>query len=384
MSTGSVSTQRFRDPLCSFVADKKTLPGKAIRLSPEIVKQMQEIGVTNRAGYFMFPGVGGPVKKKSSILSDYRDDVYGLRAQGASFRGIAKYLNEKYGLNITYNAVFKFIRSQEAAGEVGHLFYEDLPADIQESLLKQITSLWTYDSTAIEGNTLTLGETVKVLELGLTISGKPLKDHEEVYGHAKAIELIYDLINKEKVDKEDLFNLHRCVMQKSPIDYQRPVGNWKQDYNGTTGVKDGKPVYMEYASPQETPRLMTRWLTEFNRRLGAATTPTKAINVYAWAHLTFVRIHPFFDGNGRIARLIANLPLLRCGQPPVMISMERRSEYIDLLWNYQNASGVIRAADRLLPPHEMITKFKQMLRDEWKESIRLVADAGKLAEKRAP
>lgn len=332
----------------------------------------------------MFPGVGGPVKKKSSILSDYRDDVYGLRAQGASFRGIAKYLNEKYGLNITYNAVFKFIRSQEAAGEVGHLFYEDLPADIQESLLKQITSLWTYDSTAIEGNTLTLGEIVKVLELGLTISGKPLKDHEEVYGHAKAIELIYDLINKEKVDKEDLFNLHRCVMQKSPIDYQRPVGNWKQDYNGTTGVKDGKPVYMEYASPQETPRLMTRWLTEFNRRLSAATTPTKAINVYAWAHLTFVRIHPFFDGNGRIARLIANLPLLRCGQPPVMISIERRSEYIDLLWSYQNASGVIRAADRLLPPHEMITKFKQMLRDEWKESIRLVADAGKLAEKRAP
>ena len=81
-----------------------------------------------------------------------------------------------------------------------------------------------------------------MLELGLTISGKPLKDHEEAYGHAKAVELIYNLIQKRKIIDEDLFNLHRCVMQKSPIDSLRPIGNWKRDYNGTTDVRDGKPV----------------------------------------------------------------------------------------------------------------------------------------------
>ena len=53
-----------------------------------------------------------------------------------------------------------------------------------------LTALWTFESTSIEGNTLTLGETIKVIELGLTISGKPLKDQEEAYGHAKAVELI--------------------------------------------------------------------------------------------------------------------------------------------------------------------------------------------------
>jgi Fic family protein len=319
------------------------------------------------------------MKTTPSILSPYTEQITALRKQGVSYRNIAEMLTAEHGLRVSHNAVFKFVQSLENNGVPGTLFYEGLPDDLRDSLLKQITALWTFDSTGIEGNTLTLGETIKVLELGLTISGKPLKDHEEVYGHAKAIDLIYDLIRKDKIQPEDLFNLHRCVMQKSPIDCQRPIGDWKRDYNGTTGVKDGKPVYMEYASPSETPKLMARWIKEFNRKLHTATTPAKAINVYAWAHLTFVRIHPFFDGNGRVARLIANLPLLRCGQPPLMISIEQRLEYIDLLWSYQNATGVIRAKDRLLPPHQSITAFKQLLRSQWKETRILIEKTRELA-----
>lgn len=322
------------------------------------------------------------MKTSPSILTPYMKQIIDLRAQGVSYRNIAEMLHAEHGLRVSYNAVFKFIQSLENRGEPGRLFYEGLPDDIRDALLQQITALWTHDSTGIEGNTLTLGEMVKVLELGLTISGKSLKDHEEVYGHAKAIELIYDLIATEKIEREDLFNLHRCVMQKSAIDSQRPVGNWKRDYNGTTGVRDGKPVYMEYASPFDTPKLMARWIKEFNRKLNSATTPTKAVNVYAWAHLTFVRVHPFFDGNGRVARLIANLPLLRCGQPPLMISLERRAEYIDQLWSYQNAEGVIQSKAPLLPPHEAISDFKRLLREEWKESRRMVDDARQLALRR--
>ena len=76
-------------------------------------------------------------------------------------------------------------------------FLQDLDNDIRDALLIQLRNLWTHTSTAIEGNTLTLGETAVVLEEGLTISGKPLKDHEEVVGHARAIDLIYDLIGRE-------------------------------------------------------------------------------------------------------------------------------------------------------------------------------------------
>ena len=74
-------------------------------------------------------------------------------------------------------------------------FYDHLDPDIQTILLAQIRNVWTHNSTSLEGNSLTLGETDFILEEGLTIQGKPLKDHNEVYGHAKAIELIYELLN---------------------------------------------------------------------------------------------------------------------------------------------------------------------------------------------
>ena len=289
---------------------------------------------------------------------------------------------QEHDLSISHNAVVSFLKNRERSRQKPTFFYEGLPEDIRSSLLKQVAALWTYDSTAIEGNSLSLSEAINVLELGLTISGKPLKDHEEVYGHAKAIDLIYELIKKDKIQSDDLFNLHRCVMQKSAIDSLKPIGNWKRDYNGTTGLRDGKPVYMEYASPFDTPQLMARWIKELNRKLTSADTLTKAINVYAWTHLSFVRIHPFFDGNGRVARLIANLPLLRCGQPPLLIAMERRVEYIDLLWNYENAVGQIKAGDPLLPSHEAVSTFKKMLREEWWETFNLVEKSQKQAEQR--
>ena len=320
------------------------------------------------------------MKQSRSKLVPYEQEIRAWREQGVSLRSIAQRLEDEYGVHVTYNAAFSFLKTRDKAEPVS--FYENLPEDVRDALLRQLTALWTHDSTAIEGNTLTLGETIKVLELGLTISGKSLKDHEEVYGHAKAVELIFELIQKEKVTAEDLFNLHRCVMQKCAIDSLRPVGNWKQDFNGTTGVRDGKPVYMEYASPSHTPGLMTRWIKEFNRKLQSASSPTKAMNVYTWTHLSFVRIHPFFDGNGRVARLIANLPLLKCGHPPLLISTSRRAEYIDLLWSYENAVGVIQRDDPFLPAHPAIGLFKSLLREEWNESIQLVNDAQQQAARR--
>jgi Fic family protein len=319
------------------------------------------------------------MKAFQSSLIPFEAQIRDLRKQDVPLRKIAELLNREHGLHITYNAVFSFLKTREKTEERPSMFYESLPRDIRNSLIKQFTALWTFDSTGIEGNTLTLGETVKVLELGLTISGKPLKDHEEVYGHAKAVELIYDLIRKERIFADDLFNLHRCVMQKSPIDSLRPVGDWKRDHNGTTGVRDGKPVYMEYARPDDTPKLMARWIKEFNRKFHSATSATKAVNVYAWTHLSFVRIHPFFDGNGRIARLIANLPLLKCGWPPLLIALARRVEYIDLLWSYEDAVGVIKPDDALLPPKPALSAFKEFLREEWRESLRLVEEARKQA-----
>jgi len=315
------------------------------------------------------------MKKSKSIIAKYESEVRQWKSDGMSYRSIAKALSDKYNIKVSHTSVVSFLNVRDRNPTHSFPYFIDLPKDIQESLLQQFIVLWTHDSTAIEGNTLTLGETSKVLEYGLTINGKPLREHEEVYGHAKAIELILDLLKKDKIYDEDLFNLHRCVMQKTAIDSLRPVGDWKKDFNGTTGVLNGEMHYMQYASPIETPKLMTRWLKEFNRKLNSANTKAKAINVYAWCHLSFVRIHPFFDGNGRIARLIANLPLLKCGLPPILISPDKKAEYIDILWNYENAVGQITTDDRLLESDESITEFKQLIKKEWEESYKLIKKA---------
>jgi len=98
-------------------------------------------------------------------------------------------------------------------------FLKNLDEDIRKSLVSQIRNLWTHSSTAIEGNTLKLGETAFVIEEGLTVSGKPLKDHQEVVGHARAIDLIYGMLEKiTPITEEDLFNLHRSIQTTLIID----------------------------------------------------------------------------------------------------------------------------------------------------------------------
>ena len=223
-----------------------------------------------------------PGKPFQSKLKPYEAELREILASGVGYRGAAAEINRRHGLNVSHNAVFSFLKNRPAPRAKRGLFYEELPADLRDQLLKRLAAEWTHESTAIEGNTLTLGETVKILELGLTIGGKPLRDHQEVYGHAKAIDLIYKMVGRP-ITREDLFALHRAVMPLSAVDSLNPVGYWKKDFNGTTGVVDGQSVYMEYAAPADVPRLMDRWLMDFNK--------TRAINRPAQAVAAYVRTH---------------------------------------------------------------------------------------------
>jgi hypothetical protein len=321
-----------------------------------------------------------PGKPFQSKLKPYETELREILASGVGYRGAAQEINRRHGLDVSHNAVFSFLKSRPGPRAERGLFYEGLPTDLRDQLLKRLAAEWTHESTAIEGNTLTLGETVKILELGLTIGGKPLRDHQEVYGHARAIDLIYKMVGRA-LTREDLFALHRAVMPLSAVDSLNPVGDWKKDFNGTTGVVDGKSVYMEYAAQADVPRLMERWLTDFNKTRPIQC-PIQAMAAYVRTHIVFVRIHPFFDGNGRMARLIANLPVLAAGFPPILVPMSRRSDYIDLLWRYQNAVGRIGRGSRLLPPHPALHEFESLLLEEWQKSTSLVEEANQLAKQR--
>ncbi len=170
---------------------------------------------------------------------------------------------------------------------------DGLDPDIRAALIAQVRDLWTHGSTALEGNTLTLGETKFVIEEGLTVAGKPLKDHQEVVGHARAIELIYGW-TEDAVTLDRLFDLHRAVQTAVVTDIYQPNGAWKREPNGTYAVTaDGRQIFIEYAMPDEVPRLMATWLTALNRTCAQALSEDEALTAYARLHLGIVHIRPF-------------------------------------------------------------------------------------------
>ena len=260
------------------------------------------------------------------------------------------------------------------------LFYEGLDPDIKAVLLSQIRNLWTHSSTAIEGNSLTLGDTAFVLDEGLTVSGKPLRDHQEIYGHAKGIELVYRFLDSDTLKEEDIFALHRVVLTEGITDIFQPVG-WKNEPNFTNYVgSDGKQHWRQFPDPENIKELMRQWLIRFNAAYRQPQDMESAAQTYADLHLDFVTIHPFFDGNGRVARLLGNLPVLRSGFPPIVVPAEARQEYKKAISAYQDT---IQSLDQVkdvesLPNNPERNYFRVLCSLYWKPTMDLLVEARRM------
>lgn len=192
----------------------------------------------------------------------------------------------------------------------------------------------TYTSNAIEGNTLSAADTTLVVEHGITIGGKPLKDHLEALDHFDALRYVRDLArDAAPLTEGDIRNLHRLVMQRSDPE----IAGRYADQGRFVVADAGRHAF---PSPAEVPALMrdlAQWLA------AAATMPETAFA----AHRRLVEIHPFNDGNGRTARLLMNLVLLRGGYPPVAVRPEDRPAYLAALQDAQSGGGA-ESFDRLL------------------------------------
>lgn len=262
-------------------------------------------------------------------------------------------------------------RYQWVHATVSFAFMEGLSESQRQALSAQLRDLWTHTSTALEGNTLTLGDTHFVLEEGLTISGKPLKDHEEVTGHARAIDLLYQSLN-EPITKALLFELHKAVQTEIVTDIYKPKGAWKVEPNGTYVVgDDGEQLYLDYAAPREVEPLM-RDLIEATDS-GLPVPLEQAAWAYARIHMGVVHIHPFWDGNGRIARLVANVPLLKSGLPPLVIPTGERRNYVQMLARYQLAIGQLSRQTGVWPDESRLAEFVQFCSRCYQETENLLA-----------
>lgn len=194
-----------------------------------------------------------------------------------------------------------------------------LPAATRKSLMDDFLIRYAHETTAIEGNTLTLHEAQAILEDGVTVGGKTLREHLEVVNVRSAWQTLEALVrDKAALTESALSDLHRQLMQGILGDQ--------------AGLYRRVPVYIrgsQHVPPNwvKVPDLMQRFVNRFHERPSTE----HPVHWAALAHIELAGIHPFVDGNGRVSRLVANWLLMREAWPPALYTATERGWYLDTL-----------------------------------------------------
>ena len=199
-----------------------------------------------------------------------------------------------------------------------------LPPDVVSQIREDMRVRFTYHSNAIEGNTLTMSETKAVLEDGITIGGKSLREHLEAVGHIHAIDYLEALVQRdEALTERTLKEIHNLILRN--ID-RANAGTYRRMNVLISGAGHIPPPAERVPEKMES----------FFQWYGAARGELHPVEFAARVHADFVNIHPFKDGNGRTARLIMNLELMRAGFPASSASCTR-SKNSSSLWYFLSA-----------------------------------------------
>lgn len=217
-----------------------------------------------------------------------------------------------------------------------------LPNIALNKIKESLSIEWTYNSNSIEGNTLSLRETQMVLQEGITIKGKSLREHFETHNHDKAIDYLFSIVNDEYLLRSiDILSLHGLVLRSIEDDYAGRLRNGGVRISGANFVPP---------NANKVSDLLDELIDFIN------TNPLQLndIELAAVFHHKLVWIHPFFDGNGRTVRLAMNLLLMRSGFPPAIILKNDRKKYYEALnqangGNYQKMTLLMcQALERTL------------------------------------
>lgn len=193
-----------------------------------------------------------------------------------------------------------------------------LPPALVRNLHEDLVLRWTYNSNAIEGNTLTLKETKVVLE-GITVGGKLLREHFEAINHRDAILYVEHIAETgEALSEWQIRNLHRLVLKNIDDDN---AGRYHSINVHIAGAEHTPPDTLHVSEQMEA---LIAWYNQATGRL-------HPVELAARLHVDFVKIHPFVDGNGRTVRLLMNLELIKAGFPAVVIPVEQRLRYYETL-----------------------------------------------------
>jgi len=201
-----------------------------------------------------------------------------------------------------------------------------LPNIALNKIRESLSIEWTYNSNSIEGNTLNLRETQMVLQEGITIKGKSLREHFETYNHDKAIDFLFSIINDDYVLRSiDILSLHSLVLRSIEEDFAGRIRNGGVRISGANFVPPNANKVSEL-------------LDELIDFVNTNPLELNDIELATIFHHKLVWIHPFFDGNGRTVRLAMNLLLMRCGFPPAIILKNDRKKYYEALNQANNGN----------------------------------------------
>jgi Fic family protein len=207
----------------------------------------------------------------------------------------------------------------------------------------------TYNSNAIEGNTLTLRETALILQQGMTINGKHIRDHLEAIGHRDAFYCMIEYADAaapltERVIKD----MHSFVLMLDA----KNKGAYRRVEVAIIGASHApSPHYLIHERMEDLLRDYENMKQDRH-----------IIKASAEFHLRFEGIHPFIDGNGRTGRLILNLELVKAGFLPINIKFTDREKYYDCFDSYYAADGTSDALTQLILAYEEEEMFKYIAR----------------------
>ena len=221
-------------------------------------------------------------------------------------------------LGVTFERLFDKVQVLKKA--------RPLPNIALQKIKEALSIEWTYNSNSIEGNTLSLRETQMVLQEGVTIKGKSLREHFEAKNHEHAIDYLYTLVNDDYVlTGKDILSLHGLVLRSIEDDFAGRLRNAGVRISGANFIPP---------NARKVSQLFDE-LVDF-----VITNPLKlnSIELATFFHHKFVWIHPFFDGNGRTVRLVMNLILMKEGFPPAIILKNDRKKYYEALNQANNGN----------------------------------------------
>lgn len=223
---------------------------------------------------------------------------------------------------------------------------------ITQDYMSDVLIRMAYHSSAIEGNTISLAETVSIIlesVISTNEKGYSIREFYEVENHKQAFHYLIRLLDEEQdLTVEIIKHFHALLLDR----IQEDKGQYKKTQNAILGST------LQTATPQDTPFLVLQWVDNTTYRMSVSESIDEVAETLAESHIQFERIHPFSDGNGRTGRLLNIFLSMSYGYPPIIIEKEQRGQYIRLLSEENSTELAALFKKSMLFEQERMTQFQ--------------------------